>query len=356
MSRNNFYNSPRRFLLIRTDRIGDTILTLPTVTAIRENYPKAFIAFLSKPYTNPLVKQYEGIDLLLTYDPERRHKGFKGILRLIKELKKYKFDSAILFYPRLELAFAIFRAKIPVRIGTRYRWYSFFLNNHIYEHRKECKKHELEYNLNQLNPLIPRENLLPHYMFKTWNKTKWWGKFQEEIKFKNYAIVHPGSGKSAPNLNKNQYDLIVNLLLEKTDWTILITGTTEESRFICDLAKGFPKERVKIMVDRFSLLDFFSIVRNASLLIASSTGPLHMANAVNIPVLGFFCPVKPHTPTRWGPYNQQQWVVKPSINKPNVCNYKMCPHGGCLQKITNLEIENALCKKRLKNLQTKSKS
>ena len=356
MSRNYFYNSPERFLIIRTDRIGDTILTLPSVSIIRKKYPKAFIAFLSIPYTNPLLKQYEGIDLLLTYDPEGIHKGWQGILKLIKELKKHKFHSALLFYPRLELAFALYIAKIPVRIGTRYRWYSFFLNNHIYEHRKECKKHELEYNLSLLTPLIPDNNSSPHYEFKPWNKSKWWAKFQKEINSKNYAIVHPGNGKSAPNLDKNQYELIVNLLIENTDWTILLTGTSEDIKFVHDLAINLPMQRVKVMVDRFSLLDFFSILRNASLLITSSTGPLHMANAVNIPLLCFFCPAKPYTPIRWGPYHQQKWVVTPNFNEPNICNYKTCPHGGCLQKITDLEIENVLCKKRLKTLQIKSKS
>ena len=155
MSLNSLYNTPTRILLIRTDRIGDTILTLPSVTAIRKKYPKAYIAFLSRPYTQPLIEQYSGIDLFLTYDPDGIHKGFKGILKLIKELKEHKFHSAILFYPRIELAFAIFRAKIPIRIGTGYRWYSFFFNNRIFEHSKECKKHESEYNLSLLEPLIP---------------------------------------------------------------------------------------------------------------------------------------------------------------------------------------------------------
>ena len=48
----NSPNQPERFLLIRTDRIGDTILTLPTVTALRKKYPAAFIVFLAQPYTD----------------------------------------------------------------------------------------------------------------------------------------------------------------------------------------------------------------------------------------------------------------------------------------------------------------
>ena len=144
MSQNSSSNSPERFLLIRTDLIGDTILNLPSVSALRKKYPEAFIVFLVQPYTAPLIEQYEGIDLLLTYESEGRHQGWPGIMRLSGELEQLKIDAALLFYPRAELAFALFKAKIPLRIGTAYRWYSFLLTQSIFEHRKECLKHEAE--------------------------------------------------------------------------------------------------------------------------------------------------------------------------------------------------------------------
>ena len=351
MSQNSFNKSPIRFLLIRTDRIGDTILTLPAVTAIRKKYPKAFIAFLSKPYIQPLIEKYSGIDLLLSYEPDGKHKGWKGLVKLSQELKEHNFQTAILFYPRMELAFALFRARIPERIGTGFRWYSFFLTKHVYEHRKECKKHESEYNLRLLKTLIPDENLLPQFEFKDSILQPWWKKFHSEIEFNDYVIVHTGSRNSAPNLTKKQYKLIVHLLLENTNWTVLLTGISEEREYVHDLAKNFTSERVKEVVGRFSLADFFSVIRNASLLIASSTGPLHMANAANIPILSFFCPAKPHTPIRWGPYDQQKWVVTPNFNWPDVCISKDCLHGGCLKKLTDLEITEVLCEKRLTDLQ-----
>ena len=74
MSTNPSSDSRKRFLLIRTDRVGDTILTFPAVTALRNNYPEAFISFLAQPYTVPLIEQYAGIDLLLSYEPEGRHR------------------------------------------------------------------------------------------------------------------------------------------------------------------------------------------------------------------------------------------------------------------------------------------
>ena len=350
MSKKSSPSSPERLLLIRTDRIGDTILTLPAVTALREEYPHVFIAFLAQPYTAPLIEQYEGIDLLLTYEPEGRHKGWQGIMRLSLELQQLKIDTALLFYPRPELAFALFKAKIPLRIGTAYRWYSFLFTRRIFEHRKECLKHEAEYNLSMLESLLASENLQPHSEFKKWIPEPWWDSFHKELNFSKYVIVHPGSGASAPNLNQAQYKLIIRLLLEKTDWIILLTGTSGEKELVHELAADFPKERVKEIVGRFSLTEFFSVIRNSSLLITTSTGPLHLANAAGTPLLGFFCPLKPHAPKRWGPYDQQKWVVTPKLDNPEICNLKKCPHGGCLQKLSDSEITTELCEKRLTDL------
>ncbi len=350
MSRNSSSNPPQRFLLIRTDRIGDTILTLPAVTALRKKYPAAFIVFLAQPYTVPLIEQYEGIDLLLTYEPEGRHKGWTGIMRLSHELQELKIDAALLFYPRVELAFALFKAKIPVRIGTGYRWYSFFLTKRIFEHRKECQKHEAEYNLSLLASLLHGQKPQPQYEFKEWIPESWWDNFRTELNSTNYVIVHPGSGASAPNLNQEQYRLIIRLLLEKTAWTVLLTGISGEEKLVHDLAADFPQERVKEIVGRFSLAEFFSVIRNSSLLITSSTGPLHLANAAGTPLLGFFCAAKPYTPKRWGPYDQQKWVVTPNLDWPEICELKKCPHGGCLQKLSDSEITTALCEQRLKLL------
>ena len=70
---------PSRILLVRTDRIGDTLLTLPAVTALRQTFPDAFIAFLCQPYTEPMVRRINGLDQVLTYENEGKHQGFQGL-------------------------------------------------------------------------------------------------------------------------------------------------------------------------------------------------------------------------------------------------------------------------------------
>ena len=92
---------------------------------------------------------------MLPYEPKGQHRGWQGVLKLGNQLGNLNFDVVMLFYPRPELAFALWLAKIPLRIGTGFRWYSFLLNKRIYEHRKDCRKHEAEYNLSLLDLLLP---------------------------------------------------------------------------------------------------------------------------------------------------------------------------------------------------------
>ncbi|HIL17089.1 MAG TPA: ADP-heptose--LPS heptosyltransferase, partial [Deltaproteobacteria bacterium] len=52
----------KRILLIRTDRIGDTVLTLPAATALKAAFPEVQIRFLARNYTEPLVRLYQDVD------------------------------------------------------------------------------------------------------------------------------------------------------------------------------------------------------------------------------------------------------------------------------------------------------
>ena len=75
----------KRILLIRTDRIGDTVLTLPAATALKAAFPEVQISFLTRNYTEPLVRLYQDVDEVRVYEPEGRHRGWSGYQRLAWE-------------------------------------------------------------------------------------------------------------------------------------------------------------------------------------------------------------------------------------------------------------------------------
>ena len=165
----------------------------------------------------------------------------------------------------------------------------------------------------------------------------------------DYIIIHAGSGNSAPNLNLEQYQILAEKILHQTGWQILLTGSPAEAEINQHLVDKISGNRIIDLSAKLNLVQLMECIRNARLLITSSTGPLHLADAQNTSVLGFFCPLPPHTPVRWGPYQQREWVVSPDLKSPDRCRMKDCPYGGCLQQLSSSQIVEAL-EQRLKEL------
>lgn len=343
-----------RVLLLRTDRIGDLVLTTPVVSILRNYFSGLQMTFMANSYTKPLLACHRHIDHIICYDPQDKHKGLTGHFKLAKTIKKANFDAAIFFYPRPWLAMAVRLAGIPLRIGYGYRWYSFLFNQRIFEHRKKGNKHELIHNLSLLKPLIgdaatdirfefniPEDVLqMRENLFKT-----------NGIRENNYIILHPGNGGSAPNLSIAQYQFILQYLLKNTELQIIFTGTGEEMLFINEIIMPFKSQRIFNLAGNLSMQMLMAVIADARLFIATSTGPLHIANAFGIPIIGFYCPSKPCAPDRWGPFFQQDWVLMPDVIPCDHCDPNRCPNGNCLEKISN----NSLIKiveQRLKILQT----
>src|SRR5512143_1441155 len=140
-------NNIDRILVVRTDRIGDVILTLPMAHVLKKQYPSSHVAMLIREYTAELVRLHTSVDALICDDAAGRPLALR---HLVTELRKGKFDVVFHTHPRFRLALATWLAGIPLRVGTGYRWYAFLFNRRVYEHRKDAHRHELEYNLNLL--------------------------------------------------------------------------------------------------------------------------------------------------------------------------------------------------------------
>ena len=328
----NFYKL-RKILLVRTDRIGDTLLTLPVVKPIKERWPDCKIDFLARTYTHPILKNVKEIGQILNYDPEGVHRGIRGHQLLATEIQQQNYEAAILFYPRFGLTSALWWAGIPRRIGTSHRWYSFLLTDRVHQSRKECLKHEAEYNLDLLEPLIqdlPSE--IPQFRLAIPKKTK------QEVQgiltandiFGKYIVVHPGNGDSAPNLSWNQYRTIIQQI-SLSGIRVVLTGVNSEKEYNESLKTGLSTNIITDLTGTLNLEQMIALLSEACGLITTSTGPAHIASSVGTPVATFYCPAIPHTPDRWGPLENLERVITPKLESSH-CQMKQCPHGthGCL--------------------------
>lgn len=323
---------PKNLLLIRSDRIGDVILSLPLAEIIKKYYPDCRITFLLREYTKDLAKSNPFIDEIMVLKEIDGEIDIKSNLSL---LKTNNFDTCITVYPTLKIAWLVFRTGIKNRIGTGYRWYSFLFNNKVYEHRKFADKHELEYNVNLLKQIgidekITKDNV--HFYIDIEKSVT------EKVNTilldngintgKPIIIVHPGSGGSAVDLPIGKFKQLVEKLVE-SKIQVLITGSRFE-KDLCDIL--VVNSAVKNFAGIFSLNELVALINLTDVFVANSTGPIHIAAALNKYTIGFYPHLTACLPKRWGPYSNRSKIYMPE-NECEDCNNKQCTKMECMQTI-----------------------
>ena len=139
--------TPKNILVVRNDSIGDVVLSLPLAGLIKKQYPDCKVTFLLRNYTKDIVNDHPYIDDVIILIEDN---GKIPVWKNVSQIKTGLFDSSIIVYPTFITALIIFLAGVKIRVGSGYRWYSFFFNKKVFEHRKYAEKHELEYNVNLL--------------------------------------------------------------------------------------------------------------------------------------------------------------------------------------------------------------
>lgn len=276
------------------------------IPELKRLVPGARISFLAGKSIGNLLNGYEGIDNLFIYEDHAHN---------LKDLfKSNSFSSIVHVFPRFDIAFAAYRAGIPVRVGTAYRWYSFLFNRKIKEHRKHSIKHEADYNLNLLGYLNKEISYNKIFKFRysaeeenaLRNKLK--GALAIDDKF---IILHSGSKQSSRDLPLSKMLELAGYIISKyPQYRIAVTGTETERGNSHRFVQSYG-DKVAYVTGMLKLKEMLILADKSSLLIANSTGPIHIAGALNKKILGFYPNSAPMTPVRWRPLSDNAVILTP---------------------------------------------
>jgi len=106
-----------KILVRATNWVGDAVMSIPALEAIRARWPEAHITALARPWVADLYAGQKFVDRLIVFDHTGRHRGLGGSERLAGELRAEKFDVAVLLQNAFEAAWIAWRAGVPERIG-----------------------------------------------------------------------------------------------------------------------------------------------------------------------------------------------------------------------------------------------
>jgi lipopolysaccharide heptosyltransferase II len=329
---------PKNLLIVRTDRIGDVILSLPLAGIVKKHLPECRLTFLVKSYTKELVENHPHIDNILTLKEKNGNVSLKENITLVK---KFNFDSSIIVYPTFATSLITFLSGIKHRIGTGYRWYSFLFNEKVYEHRKYAERHELEFNVNLLRKFNINERVTPaNVKFDLYVNPESDKKVKRELQendidpAKPIIIFHPGSLGSSIDLPIEKFVELIQFVNNKTNFQILLTGSGNEREFCAKLVLN---NRIKNFAGKFSLAEMISVINLAEIFISNSTGPIHIAAALNKHTIGFYPKILASSAKRWGPYTEKAIVFTPETDCEN-CDREQCNDLNCMSSINVMNV------------------
>lgn len=289
----------QNILLSRIDAIGDVVLSLPVAGILKNLFPDCKIYFLGQAYTKDVIESSQYIDYYIDWSEIKRLTP----LAQIEYFKKLDIAVAIHIYPNFYISWLLKTAGIPIRIGTSRRWYHhLFCNKRVSFSRRSSNLHEVQLNLkllipfgltqtlsfdaiSNLNGLVPPaisnelESLLDKDRFN--------------------LILHPKSRGHGKEWGVENYSKLIGLL-DPSKYKVFITGTIQEKKEI-QQEMAFKHPEVIDLVGKMSLTELVGFISKADGLVASGTGPLHMAAALGIHAIGLFPPIRPVFSRRWSP-------------------------------------------------------
>ncbi len=342
----------RGILLVRPDHLGDVLLTLPAVAALRQLLPRRRITYLTPagvsdvPRHSPIVDEIETLEFpepTAPADPP----GWSAVVTEASRRFEERFEVAILFRPRDPWSGALVaRARIPVRVGFDHPETRPFLTHTLpvptRRHVAVMGLDLVELGAECLGARVPPTRAPLHAEFRTTHDEE----REAEEALRDVAsvgsspiVLHPGSGWRLKNWPALRWGLLASALERRHGVPpLLVSGPGEEELAASVVtASGWQAERLPRVL---SLGGLAALHGRARVVVATDSGPLHLAAMVGAPVVGLYGPFGPDLFAPLSPSDRSRTV---SVDLPcSPCGTLVTPPCGAVTEpacVTGIGVE-----------------
>ena len=334
-----------KILIRATNWVGDAIMALPALRAVRKRFPDGEIAIVARPYVADIYRDQEICDQLIPYDPKGLHSGFSGRERLASELRAQKFDVALLLQNAFDAAWLAWRANVPERIGYARDGRSLLLTKAMPLPRHgEIPAHEKYYYLELLRRAGWLDSM-PEEAFIGLRVPEEKRRSADEFLCKSgvrqgalrIAIGAGASYGSAKCWLPSRFSEVANRLQSEADADVILFGTAAEASVSTAISAEMRQPPIDL-TGKTAIADLPALLSQCHLFIGNDSGAMHVAAAVGVPIVAVFGPTDPFGTA---PVTQHCTVVQ---QKPycSPCFLRRCPTDHrCMTTITADMVEAA---------------
>lgn len=296
-----FSSAPKSLCILRLSAIGDVCNAVAAVQVIQRQWPTTEIVWVTGKLEAKLLENIPGIRVVV-FD---KSQGWKAYIHLWKALKSYHFDALLHMQYAIRASIATLGIKAKYRLGfdsvRSQDFQTLFTNVKVVSPQQP---HVLD-GLLAFASTLGIKDITPHWSIPYSEQDKIWADKQISHTTRNLVLV-PAASKAYKNWHADGYAEVITYM-QKRGWNIILAGSPAQIEI--DLA-----EKIETLLDcpvanlvgKSSLKEMLALLDVADLVIAPDTGPAHMANAVNTPVVGLYAH---HNPDRTGPYQYRDYVV-----------------------------------------------
>jgi len=338
-------------LVITLKHIGDVLVATPVLTALKEAYPNSRISVLVNKGTEDMVTYNPAVDEVMVLDRGEDASVLHKFLRqacFVWKLRRRKFDLILELSAGDRGAFLGFMSGAKQRVGYEPRTRTFLGRHHALTKRVKIStttQHMVDYNLSLVRALDiePPDPRLSIYWSEEdsqacMKRLSEWGLGENDP----FVVLHPTSRWLFKAWHAKGYGQLCDNIAEKHKLPVVVTSAPdvkEKKRVkeIFSVVHSHPIDLSGVL----SLKQLACCISKSILFIGVDSAPMHIASAVNTPVIVLFGPSGDHM---WGPWGQDHVVIKKSwACQPcgrDGCNGSKASQ--CLEAITPEEVFRAV--------------
>lgn len=297
-----------KILVIRNDRLGDFMLAWPALATLKAGLPDAEIWALVPEYTREIAELCPSIDRVLLDEG--------NALTLARRMRSERFDALIALYSTTRVGLAGMLGRVPYRLAPATKAAQFLYTHRVRQRRSESAKPEWAYNVDLAKHFLREQNVdlavstePPYLSFSENTRADVDQAFRAKHEISPKAklvFVHPGSGGSARNLTVEQFASLVEALEPAAGIAVVVTAGPDELAQAEALAARIERYRTVLYHSVEGLRRFAEHLNLAEVFISGSTGPLHVAGALDRPTAAFYTRRKSATALRWQTLNRPE--------------------------------------------------
>lgn len=327
----------RRFLVVSATGVGDTLWGTPALGELRDAFPEAYIGVLTSPPGSEILKGNPAVDELFVF--RKGAAGLLSLLSLLRTIRKKAFDTVFIFHSSdriLPLLSLLTGAAEIIGVEGQNKGLDFILTRTV---PPDPSLHAVEARFAQLR--CAGASPSPRPLFLALEE----GEEEAAVLFlKNHGVnggslligLHPGAQKSYKRWSPRHFITMGNLLTEKLGCRIVVTGDSAEKELADTVAAGI--RGAVSAAGGFSLRETAALIGRMDVFITNDTGPMHVAFALDTPVVALFCPTDPRV---CGPYRVEKCVVIEKAKTCTPCTGKKCHCPVCMDQISPEEVASA---------------